>query len=147
MESTITKHDLLRQATEVIENSGFPLDSWNAELMNDVAKVIEDDAACGTYTNDWDEEKHTECASITADLVTAFLKMCDSDSGYQGYGWYGNDLGTVHGNAADTDNPEWCEDYWDYLNVMAWVIEHNSNVRYEDEWDVAYFGDGEEPRF
>lgn len=148
----ITKENLTHEATKYViasePETGCWFDDYDLGLVNDVAEIIEDDAACGTYTNDWDEEKHTECASITADLVTAFLEMCqatgDMHTDWMGAGWYGNDLGTVHGNGS---TPEWCEDYWDYLNVMARTIERNSNVNDEDDFNVAYFGDGEEPRF
>ena len=114
--------------------------------MRDVAEIIKDDADSGLYANAYSEEDSAEHAEINADLLTAFLEMCqetgDMHTDWMGAGWYGNSLGTVRGNSS---TPEWCEDRWDYLNLIAWTIEHNSNVKDEDDFNVAYFGDGKEP--
>ncbi|MDY5003936.1 MAG: hypothetical protein SO057_07330 [Atopobiaceae bacterium] len=146
----VTKENLTHEATKYViasePETGCWFDDYDLGLMNDVAEIIEDDASTRLYTNAWNEDAGIEIAQITSDLVIAFLEMCqatgDMHTDWMGAGWYGNSLGTVHGNSS---TPEWCEDRWDYLNLIAWTIEHNSNVNDEDDFNVAYFGDGKEP--
>lgn len=71
---------------------------------------------------------------------------CDYYQDFVGSGWYGNSLGTVHGNPEDTNDPGWYETAYDFYELVAQTVIHNCDCVYEDQWDVHYFGDDEEPK-
>ena len=150
MESTITKHDLMGQAAEYVESSGFDMDGYDCELMEDVCSTIADDANTFYDAAPWSADVVypydliSRDGTMSADLMTALLEWCDIDTAdlhqWEGYGWYR--IRVPRGE--QQHDAEWVDDPDTFFGLSSDCIIHNAICEEGREWELAYLGDDEE---